>query len=147
VNTSCPSKPLAMKDEAVVRSGSATAESSCGGVRRQNPAWCKAVRSSRRATHEIRAHYKSQNREGTRPPNAAQTPRSGRRGDRMKGFFAAVHGSVNGPSLQILRWNLMSAFGELRTSREADTPNESVANDPYAASYDVRSRSASHPAA
>ena len=26
-----------------------------------------------------------------------------------------------GPSLQILRWNLMSAFGELRTSREADT--------------------------
>ena len=25
------------------------------------------------------------------------------------------------PSLQILRWNLMSAFGVLRTSREADT--------------------------
>ena len=26
-----------------------------------------------------------------------------------------------GPSRQILRWNLMSAFGELRTSRQADT--------------------------
>jgi hypothetical protein len=25
------------------------------------------------------------------------------------------------PSRQILRWNQMSAFGELRTSREADT--------------------------
>jgi len=35
--------------------------------------------------------------------------------------FTAVHESLSGPSRQILRWNLMSAFEELRTSREADT--------------------------
>jgi hypothetical protein len=29
--------------------------------------------------------------------------------------------SAYGPSLQILRWKLMSAFGELRTSRQAPT--------------------------
>jgi transposase len=29
--------------------------------------------------------------------------------------------SIHGPSLQILRWNLMSAFGVLRTSCEADS--------------------------
>jgi hypothetical protein len=34
-------------------------------------------------------------------------------------LFAAVHESVNGPSRQILAWNLMSAFGVLRTSCEA----------------------------
>jgi len=32
-----------------------------------------------------------------------------------------VHESAYGPSLQILRWNLMSAFGVLRTSYEAET--------------------------
>jgi hypothetical protein len=35
--------------------------------------------------------------------------------------FAAVRESVYGPSRQILGWNLMSAFGVLRTSCEADT--------------------------
>jgi hypothetical protein len=35
--------------------------------------------------------------------------------------FIVSRESGYGPSRQILRWNLMSAFGELRTSREADT--------------------------
>jgi putative tryptophan/tyrosine transport system substrate-binding protein len=42
--------------------------------------------------------------------------------------FAAVHESVYGPS-QIVRWNLMSAFGELRTSREADTKRTHLRHD------------------
>jgi hypothetical protein len=39
----------------------------------------------------------------------------------VKKVLANSEPSTHGPSRQILGWNLMSAFEELRTSREADT--------------------------